>query len=65
MNQNPWRERILEMLASNPGRKEKYLRSVLAMIDRYGPYFPTEPQKTLLRRFWESHERRKLEEILG
>lgn len=60
-----WRDRILEILSHNPGRKEKYLRSVLAMIDRYGNRYPTEAQKTILRPMWQAHERRRVEAILG
>ena len=60
-----WRDRILDILNNNPGRKEKYLRSVLACIDRYGSRYPTPAQLTILRPMWAAHERRRLEAVLG
>ncbi len=60
-----WRERIVEMLANEPRSKEKFLRSVLLQIDRYGDSFPTAPQLRLLSLFWESHWKRVCAEIIG
>lgn len=60
-----WRERILDILNNNPGRKERFLRSVMQQIDRYGPRYPTPAQLTILRPMWAAHERRRIEAVLG
>ena len=60
-----WKKRI-EMMLENPGSKEKFLRSVLSQINKYGEHnFPTLPQQRLLRLWWESYEKKRIAEILG